>query len=259
MTRIHFCCGTLTLLASSVLAQSAPSISGVWRANLEESKFAQMKPSEYLMIVQQQGNTVRESIGDTNMMGTYRSAFTFNTAGQESRNSWRGLPMRSKAEWTEGALIIDSRVAGQNPLTFHDKYSLSADGNTLTIATDITREGKESHQTIVLTRQPNEAGEPLRQPEETAGKRFKNVKLLADMPASRFLDAMSTFSMALGTRCDLCHVQGDFASDDKKEKVTARHMIEMTHGINEQSFDGRSEVHCYTCHHGSEKPQSVPE
>jgi hypothetical protein len=242
-----------------MFAQAPPSITGVWKANLDSSTFGQMKPTEYLMIVQQQGSTVRETIGDTNMMGTYRSSFTFTTAGQESKNSFRGLPMHSKAQWTEGALIVDSHVAGPHALTFHDKYSLSADGNTLTIQRDITREGKESHQTIVLTRQPNEAGDALRQPEETAGKRFKNVKLLGDLPASRFLDAMGTFSMSLGQHCEYCHVEKDFASDDKKEKIAARHMIEMTHGINEQSFDGRSEIRCYTCHRGAEKPQSVPE
>jgi hypothetical protein len=33
----------------------------------------------------------------------------------------------------------------------------------------------------------------------------------------------------------------------------------MTHGINEQSFNGRTEVRCYTCHRGAQKPLPAPE
>ena len=252
-------CATLALGISSLLAQTAPSLTGVWKANLDASTFAGQKPTSYLMIIQQQGATVRESIGANSMMGEYRSAFTFNTTSPDSRNSWRGLPMHSKVVWTDGALIVDSSVAGPRAQTMHDKYTLSADGNTLTIQSDIAREGRATQQTIVLIRQPNEAGEALRQPEATAGQRFKNVKLMGDLPASRFLDAMNNFSASMGQRCEYCHAEKDFASDDKKEKVTARHMIEMTHGINEQNFDGRTEIRCYTCHRGAEKPVSAPE
>ncbi|MGA3024333.1 MAG: c-type cytochrome [Bryobacteraceae bacterium] len=258
MRRTGLCCAALALCVSSVTAQT-PSLSGVWKANLEASTFTGPRPASYLMIIRQQGNTVREAIGVSSTMGDYRCAFTFSTGSGESRNSWHGLPMHSKAEWTGGALIVDSRIAGPQAQTVHEKYLLSADGNTLTVETAATWEGKQTQQTIVLTRQPDEAGEPLRQTEINASKRFMNVKLLGDLPASRFLDTMSVFSVSLGERCEFCHAEKDFASDDKKEKTAARSMIEMTRGINEQSFDGRQEVRCYTCHRGAEKPQSVPE
>jgi Photosynthetic reaction centre cytochrome C subunit len=258
MRKIGVSCGALALCVSGLVAQT-PSLTGVWKANLDASTFGRMKPTDYMMIIQQQGNTVRETIGDTNMMGVYRSAFTFTMGTQESRNSWRGMPMHSKAQWTNGALIVDSRIAGPRAQTLHDKYSLSADGNTLTIESVATREGKDTQQTIVLTRQPDDAGGPLRQPEATAGQRFKNVKMLGDMPASRFLDTMTVFSASLGQHCEFCHVERDFVSDDKEQKMVARHMIEMTNGLNEQSFNGRAEVRCYTCHRGAEKPVSAPE
>jgi hypothetical protein len=70
---------------------------------------------------------------------------------------------------------------------------------------------------------------------------------------------MVGFNMSLGVECEFCHVQKDFSSDDKKEKATARQMIDMTHGINEQNFNGRTEIRCYTCHRGAQKPRSVPE
>ena len=252
-------CGALALGISSVAAET-PSLTGVWKANIDASKFVGgPKPTAYLMIVQQQGATVRLTSGTTNMMGEYRASFTFGTGTQESRNYWRGIPMVSKAQWAEGALVVDSRILGTHPQTMHDKYSLAADGKTLTIETTSTRDGKDMQQTIVLDKQPDEAGEPLRQPEATATQRFKNVKVLGEMPASRFLDAMSNFSMSLGSHCEFCHVEHDFASDDKKEKSVARDMIQMTHSISEHNFSGRNEVVCFTCHRGAEKPLQHPE
>ena len=258
MRRISLYSASLALCVSSLVAQT-PSLTGVWKANIDASNFGRMKPNAYMMIIQQQGSTLRETIGDSGMMGEYRSSFTFNTTGQDSRNSFRGMPEHSKAQLTGGTLTIDSTVVGPRPQTMNDKYTLSADGNTLTIDSVITREGKDNPQTIVLTRQPDDAGGPLRQPEVIASQHFKNVKVLGDLPASRFLDTMNVFAASLGQRCDFCHVERDFVSDDKKEKGIARHMIEMTHGINEQNFEGRPEVRCYTCHKGAQKPVSSPE
>jgi Photosynthetic reaction centre cytochrome C subunit. len=110
----------------------------------------------------------------------------------------------------------------------------------------------------VLEKQPDSAGEPLRKPEETAGARFKNVQLLKDLPASQLLDTMRTFNMSLGVTCEHCHVQGNFAADEKPAKPMARKMITMTRSINDQTFAGKNEVRCFTCHRGQMDPQSRP-
>ena len=55
---------------------------------------------------------------------------------------------------------------------------------------------------------------------------------------------MKFFAQSLGVRCTFCHVgiEGqplstfDFASDAKKEKLTARKMLVMVHRINSQDF-----------------------
>lgn len=95
-------------------------------------------------------------------------------------------------------------------------------------------------------------------PNKPAGEQFKNVQILKDVPTGQFLASMRAFTVALGTDCNFCHVQGDRASDDKGEKLMARKMITMTHEINEKNFAGKMEVHCYTCHKGSEHPVSEP-
>ena len=65
-------------------------------------------------------------------------------------------------------------------------------------------------------------------------------------------------------KCDYCHVQGNFASDEKRPKHTARRMLELTMALNAESFpthapaEGQSKlgrVTCYTCHQGAQVPK----
>ncbi|MDR0794362.1 MAG: c-type cytochrome [Chitinophagaceae bacterium] len=82
---------------------------------------------------------------------------------------------------------------------------------------------------------------------------------------------MRGYSRALGVKCDFCHARnttGDttklnFASDDKKEKGYARHMMVMTSEINKNYFnfmqsaqpDTIQMVKCVTCHRGKSEPE----
>jgi hypothetical protein len=83
----------------------------------------------------------------------------------------------------------------------------------------------------------------------------KNLKIL---PPEHLMETMQAFRVALGVRCDFCHVRGDFAADDKQHKLIARKMLEMTHEINGHFPDGKMHVTCYTCHRGAEEPATKP-
>jgi hypothetical protein len=93
--------------------------------------------------------------------------------------------------------------------------------------------------------------------EKPAEQVFKNIQVLKGMPASQLVPTMQFMSGSLGVPCEHCHVQ-DRASDTKKEKVTARKMIQMVEAINRDNFEGRAEVTCNSCHHGQAKPATVP-
>ena len=95
----------------------------------------------------------------------------------------------------------------------------------------------------------------------------ENVKVLADIQGPALRAEMQRMATALGVKCDHCHVQGNFASDEKGPKRTARRMLEMTKGLNAQFFpkhqvkEGESvigRVTCYTCHQGAAEPKSAP-
>ena len=84
----------------------------------------------------------------------------------------------------------------------------------------------------------------------------KNLKIL---PADdKLIPTMRAFSSALGVKCDHCHVQNDFASDDKHSKQVARFMLTMAHEINAKFPDGKMHVTCYTCHRGATEPATAP-
>ncbi len=255
---IHFCCGVLLLTALPLAAQN-PNLSGVWKADLEKSTFMGQKPTSYLLLIQQQGLAIHETSGSVGQHGEYRASLTYSTGSKEALTSWMGLPMWSKAQWQDSGLVVDSRLPGAHPSTIHETYALSPDGQTLTIHTTGDMNGHPMDETKVLTKQPDEAADALKKPEETAAVHYKNVKILTDMPASQFIDTMRYFTFAMGVKCEHCHVEHNFESDDKKEKLTARRMITMTTNVDQDTFKGRPEVRCYTCHRGAEKPVTVPE
>ena len=102
-----------------------------------------------------------------------------------------------------------------------------------------------------FAQEPPPGGPPHRVPAPPP----RNLKLLQP---EHLMETMQSFRVALGVRCDFCHVQGDFASDEKPHKEMARMMIRMSHEINAKFPDGRMHVTCYTCHRGAEEPATHP-
>src|SRR5258706_15903346 len=46
--------------------------------------------------------------------------------------------------------------------------------------------------------------------------------------------------------------------DDKKPKLVARKMMKMMAAINQDNFDGKQQVTCYSCHRGTPHPVAIP-
>jgi photosynthetic reaction center cytochrome c subunit len=111
---------------------------------------------------------------------------------------------------------------------------------------------------LYLGTAPLEAQAPRRLPP------LENIKVLAGWDGGQVRDEMRRMSEAIGVKCDHCHVQGNFASDEKRAKHTGRRMLELTMSLNRQYFathtpaDGESRlgrITCYTCHQGVAIPK----
>jgi len=101
-----------------------------------------------------------------------------------------------------------------------------------------------------------------------------NLKVFPKDVAKRdLINAMRSYTRALGVRCEFCHVgegndlsKFDFASDEKRQKKNARVMMTMTSDINarlagipEPRPADATAVTCYTCHRGQQKPVTMPQ
>jgi Photosynthetic reaction centre cytochrome C subunit len=103
--------------------------------------------------------------------------------------------------------------------------------------------------------------------DQPAERVFKNIKLewLKRVRAKQLLDIMNGgYARALGVRCTHCHVEDDFASDDKRPKRAAREMATMHWDINQRlakmgNLDSAPEdrfINCATCHRGAADPNA---
>ena len=95
-------------------------------------------------------------------------------------------------------------------------------------------------------------------PPKTAEQAFKSIQVLKGVPADQLIPAMQFISASLGVECEFCHVRDQFEKDEKKPKEMARKMIQMQMAINKESFEGRSQVTCYSCHRGAHDPVAIP-
>ncbi len=93
---------------------------------------------------------------------------------------------------------------------------------------------------------------------KTAEQVYKNIVALKGTPADQLGASMQFIAASLGVDCEFCHVQGKPEADDKGPKKTAREMISMTLGINKDSFRGRLQVTCFSCHRGATNPVNMP-
>jgi photosynthetic reaction center cytochrome c subunit len=94
--------------------------------------------------------------------------------------------------------------------------------------------------------------------QKTAAEAFKNIQVLKDIPAVQLMPSMRYITAALGVGCDYCHEADHFDNDDKPTKQRARNMMMMMFAINQDNFNGRREVTCYTCHRGVAKAANIP-
>ncbi|MBB1140612.1 c-type cytochrome [Myroides sp. WP-1] len=99
-----------------------------------------------------------------------------------------------------------------------------------------------------------------------AQSQWKNLTVLPqDISKDDLEKVMKGYNAALGVKCSYCHAAAqdkdglDFASDAKKEKDFARHMIVMTQKINAENFNWEQDpnpeniqvVTCTMCHRGN--------
>jgi hypothetical protein len=99
-------------------------------------------------------------------------------------------------------------------------------------------------------------------PGQKSEEAFKNIQTLKGLPVDEFMGEMGLFSAALTFCCKDCHTGAGTSNpkweDDPPRKIMARRMAQMVQNINQQNFNGRQVVTCWTCHRGAPSPAITP-
>jgi hypothetical protein len=137
--------------ANMALAGDRPDFSGNWKLDLEKSLFGAMPPPAAMTrTVEQKGPDiiVKQIITGPDMNVT----FTYSTDGKETANSFMGTDYTSKAGWEGQTLVIHNNVDGGKGKSTN-KWSLSADGKTLTDVMTISSPDGNLELTYILVKQ----------------------------------------------------------------------------------------------------------
>ena len=98
-------------------------------------------------------------------------------------------------------------------------------------------------------------------PTVTSKEKFKNIKVLKELPADQLIPYMHAYNTALGVKCDFCHVinpdHSGFEKDDKPMKTKAREMIVLTKDLNGKFKTLDKKATCAMCHHGHSEPETT--
>jgi hypothetical protein len=259
-------------MIACLASAETPQLAGVWQADLQKSKIPGPPVTNYLVSIEQKTGVFNmrtkeeapEVIETTGLWGEHgqeRSVLMAFDNGKPSIRTYEGVPTRITSSSSGNTFTVTGEVAGR-PDHFKRTYELSADGQTLTLSIDGVSGGHPLTRLIVLNRQADaSAADPLLKPEEIASAHFKNVKTdsLKNLPVSEFISQMRYYSWSLGKQCTFCHVERKFDADDKKEKKTARKMIDMVAAIDTTNFDGHPAVRCFTCHEDHAHPLTHPQ
>jgi hypothetical protein len=68
---------------------------------------------------------------------------------------------------------------------------------------------------------------------------------------------MQAYSGSPGVGCDHCHVVVDWASDQKPARPMARRMFNIRTEMQDEFFEGRQALTCWTCHRGQPRGETT--
>jgi hypothetical protein len=142
------------LIPAAGSAQGVPNLSGTWVLAPERSDFGGGPPSgartdvidhrEPKLIIH------RTVTGDG---GEVKAVLTFGIDGKPYKNSIAGQEVTATLKWDAATLVMESSLTGPNgTFGITDRYSLSADGATMTMARTIDAQGQQVVQKLVFTR-----------------------------------------------------------------------------------------------------------
>lgn len=137
-------------------AQTVPNLSGTWVMQADKSDFGMMPgPQSRTDIFDHQEPKLTIKRTTTSPNGESSSTLVYAVDGKPYQNTVGANEITSTLNWDGATLVSVSTLStGQGEVTITDRFTLSADGQTLTQARSFSMGGQETGQTIVLAKKP---------------------------------------------------------------------------------------------------------
>jgi len=148
--------GLIIVLVLATAAWAKPNFSGTWKMDAAQSQFGQLpKPSSMVRVIKHADPLMEVDTTQTGAQGEVKSQMRYNTNGKESANTLRGTEVKSICQFEGDALVIRyMRQAGPDTsISVTEQWTLSPDGKTTTIDTQMAGGGMNTTFKVVLTKQ----------------------------------------------------------------------------------------------------------
>jgi hypothetical protein len=146
----------LTIAFGMAHAQAKPNFSGTWKVNVAKSDFGAMPaPDSRTDKIAHEDPDLKVHVAQSGQMGemTYDAAYT--TDGKECANNVNGNVFKSTVKWDGNDLSVETKgTFSGNEFTAKDRWTLSEDGNTITIQRHLASPALgETDQKVVFEKQ----------------------------------------------------------------------------------------------------------
>jgi len=137
--------------ANLVQAQGKTNVNGTWKMNAEKSKFERGGPKDINIKFEQQGSSLHETFTINTGNGERVLNLNYTLDGKESPQQLENEEIMATAKWEGEALVIEFKNA--KGFTFLRKFTVSADGKTMTIDAKQTSSRGSANDIILLDKQ----------------------------------------------------------------------------------------------------------
>jgi hypothetical protein len=136
-------------------AQSKTDLSGTWKLNLDQSDFGPLpKLTSRIDKIEHHGKDLKIATTQVGPQGEFSYEMKYVIDGSEVTNTVVGNPFKSKLKFEGDVLVIETQGSiNGNDFTMVERYTLSADGKTLTDNRHLKGANGEADQKWILEKQ----------------------------------------------------------------------------------------------------------
>jgi len=143
------------LLALSGYAQTKPNFTGTWKLNVGKSDFGQLPaPNSRTDVITQTADMLKDEVTSDTQQGNVNYTLNLKFDGTESALHLPIGDAKVSATWDGATLAVSQKIDYQGtPVTAASKWTLSTDGNTMTVNSHINSPMGELDQKSVFEKQ----------------------------------------------------------------------------------------------------------